>query len=350
MIFSDLFTAFLTLVLVVLFYTGKAQIWHIYVIMAGRAAGGAFQFPALRAAIPMIVEDKHLVRANGLFMTLRGSVDIVAPMAGAFLMASLDIQWVLAIDIITAAIAIGTLLPLVIPHPVSPIPLVKRNYMEDIKQSYRYIISWRGLTYLVVLAALINFLSAPVNALLPLFVTRHLGGDVIKLGWLETAMGIGIIAGGLILGAWGGFKRRAVSSFTSFLVWSAAIVVFGLTTQKLFYLALALMVTGGLTNAMGNAPFGAIFQSVIARDMQGRFHSLYGSLIGAMAPIGLAIAGPVSNAIGLRAIWIISGATIFLLFTLALFSREIMSIEDRKQEKPNAEIAAPEMATPEAEN
>jgi MFS family permease len=90
---------------------------------------------------------------------------------------------------------------------------------------------------------------------------------------------------------------------------------------------------------MGNAPFGAIFQSVIAKDMQGRFHSLYGSLIGAMAPVGLAIAGPLSDAIGLRAIWYISGAAIFCLFAAALFSRDLMNIENRKviQEKPVAE-------------
>ena len=43
MIYADLYTALLTLVLVALFYTGTIQIWHIYAIMIGRAIGETFQ-------------------------------------------------------------------------------------------------------------------------------------------------------------------------------------------------------------------------------------------------------------------------------------------------------------------
>src|SRR4030042_3672447 len=42
LIYSDLVTALLTLVLVVLFYTGAIQTWHIYVIMFCRSTGGSF--------------------------------------------------------------------------------------------------------------------------------------------------------------------------------------------------------------------------------------------------------------------------------------------------------------------
>ncbi len=68
-IYSDLVTTLLTLVLVVLFYTGTIQVWHIYTIIAGRAAGGALQMPALQASIPMIVPQKQLVRVDGFNMT-----------------------------------------------------------------------------------------------------------------------------------------------------------------------------------------------------------------------------------------------------------------------------------------
>jgi DHA3 family macrolide efflux protein-like MFS transporter len=336
MIYSDLITALLTLVLVFLFYTETVQLWHIYVIMAGRAAGGAFQMPALRASLPMIVPEKYLVRANGFFITLRGSVNIVAPPAGAFLIDALHMQWVLSVDIITAIIAISCLLPLVIPQPASAEPPIKPGYFSDIKESFRYIAAWRGLLFLVILAAMLNFLAAPVNALLPLFVINYLGADVLRFGWLQTAFGVGIIAGGLIIGAWGGFKRRIITSFTSILLWSISIFAFGFTTENLFFLALTLILISGLTIAMMNAPVGAIFQLVVAKDMQGRFHSLYGSLIGAMAPVGLAIAGPLSDAIGLRTIWYVSGAVIFFLFTAGFFSRDLMTLEDEKIDEKSA--------------
>jgi DHA3 family macrolide efflux protein-like MFS transporter len=235
---------------------------------------------------------------------------------------------------------VGCLLPLAIPQLSRSIASVKPNYFADMKQGYHYLVSWKGMSYLVILAMLINFLVAPVNALLPLFVKNFFGGDVLKLGWLQTTFGVGVIAGGLIMGAWGGFRRRTVTSFSSFLIWSIIMILFGFTTESLFPLALVLILLSGLTNTMGNAPFGAIFQSVVAKDMQGRFHSLYGSLIGMMAPVGLAIAGPLSDAIGLRAIWYFSGAAIFLLFATAFFSRDLMNIESQKAaDKPVAETS-----------
>jgi DHA3 family macrolide efflux protein-like MFS transporter len=96
MIFSDLAITLMTVGLVILFLTHTIQIWHIYVAMAGRAIGQAFQFPAMMAAIPNIVPKKHLSRATGLNQTLQGAVGIAAPPLGAFLMELLPMQKVLA--------------------------------------------------------------------------------------------------------------------------------------------------------------------------------------------------------------------------------------------------------------
>jgi DHA3 family macrolide efflux protein-like MFS transporter len=65
MIFSDLAITLMTVALVVLFLTGKAEIWHIYVAMVGRAVGQAFQYPAMQEAVANIVPEKHLSRAGG---------------------------------------------------------------------------------------------------------------------------------------------------------------------------------------------------------------------------------------------------------------------------------------------
>jgi len=52
LIYSDLVTALLTLLLVVIFDTETIQIWHIYVIMAGRAISGSFQAPGAERCHP----------------------------------------------------------------------------------------------------------------------------------------------------------------------------------------------------------------------------------------------------------------------------------------------------------
>lgn len=341
MIYGDLATMLLTLVLVVLFYTETIQIWHIYVVMTGRSISGVFQGPALQSSIPMIVPEKHLVRANGLNMTLNGTINIVGPPSGAFLMEALPMQWVLSVDIITAVIAVGCLLPLAIPQPPRTTLAVKFNVIGDMVQGFRYIASWKGLLFMIILCSMMNFFVAPVNALRPLFVTNYLGGDVLKLGWLGTAFGVGVIAGGLILGAWGGFKRRIFTCLIGLMIWGICITAFGFTTESLFFMGLALMLIAGFGLTMNNASVGAILQATVPRDMQGRVFTLVVSVAGAMMPLGLVIAGPLADAIGVRTIWYISGISILALAIAGFFSRDLMNIENQKGEEKPAEETPP---------
>jgi DHA3 family macrolide efflux protein-like MFS transporter len=342
MIFSDLITMALTLVLVVLFSTGAIQTWHIYAVIAGRSFSGCLQAPALSASIPLIVPEKQLVRANGLNSTLHGLISIAGPIAGAFLMASLSMPWVLSVDIATAVIAVGCLLPLAIPRPPLTTLTKKLNIIGDMVQGFRYIVSWRGLFFLLILASMINFFEAPVNALLPLFVTDYLGG-VAKLGYLQAAFGTGIIAGGLLLGVWSGFKRRILTGLTGLIIWSIAIIAFGFTTENLFFMGLAVVFMAGVSITVTNSPIGALIQATVARDIQGRVFTLMGSLSGAMVPLGLVVAGPVAEAIGIRSIYYIAGAAILVLALSGFLSRDVMNIENQKTAEKPAELSTKSM-------
>jgi len=335
MIFADLAVMALTMLLVLLFYTNTIQIWHIYVVMAGRGIGGAFQYPAMAASVPMIVPEKHLARANGLNMTLQGLINIVGPPAGAFLMEAFPMQGVLSVDIITAVIAVVCLLLLGIPQPPRTTLVSRPDYFGELAQGFRYIWSWRGLTILLFLAAMINFFFNPLFSLLPIFVTDYLGADVLKFGWLGTAFGAGMITGGILLGIWGGFKRRILTSFTGITIASISMLGFGFTTESLYIMGVALIFLTGAGIAIANAPIGAVIQAVVARDIQGRVWSVMGSITGMMTPLGLLIAGPVADAVGIRFIFFFSGGAILLLLLVAFFSRDLMNIENQKAaEKP----------------
>jgi DHA3 family macrolide efflux protein-like MFS transporter len=193
---------------------------------------------------------------------------------------------------------------------------------------------------LVVLFAILNFFAAPVNALFPLFVTNYFSADVLKYGWLVTSNSIGLVAGGLIMGVWGGFKQRIVTTLVFIMFQGLAAFTFGFTTESLFFLALAMVFISGVSGAILRASLVAILQSVAAKDMQGRVFALQYSLGGLMNPLALAITGPVADAIGLRTIWWVTGAVLFTLPGLAFFSHDLMTIENKKaEEKTEADIS-----------
>jgi DHA3 family macrolide efflux protein-like MFS transporter len=330
LIISDLFIALVTAGLVILFLTETIQVWHIYVAMVSRAVGGTFHFPALSASIPLIVPDKYLARAAGLNQMLGGVVNIVAPPFGALLLEILPMYGVLAVDIGTAIIAVGCISVITIPNPVRTTLTAKTSAISDMVQGFRYIWSWRGLAILMGLSALLNFFVTPAFVLMPVFVTEHLESDVLKLGWLDSAFGVGTIAGGLVLGVWGGFKRRMYTSIMGILIAGASMVGLGFTTVGFFLLGVTCSFLIGVGLAMGNGPIMALLQSVIAKDMQGRIFSIIGSISAAMSPLGLAVAGPLADVIGVRFLFYIAGAATIIIMIACVFIPDIMNLEKQK--------------------
>ena len=346
MIVADSSIAAATGVLVFLFATGIVQVWHIYIILFIRSLGGAFHHPAMTSSTSLMVPHKHLTRISGLNQLLQGFINIVAPPLGALLISLMATQYVLAIDIGTAALAVLPLLFVAVPQP--PRQIVQENgmphktsYWHDLKDGFRYVVKWPGLFYLILLAMLLNFLLSPIGSLLPLLVMREFKGGAQELAWVESIFGIGIIVGGLVLSAWGGFKRRILTSFMGIVGLGIGAILTGLIPSNLFWLLLVAYFIFGSMQVLANGPLNAIFQSTIKPDYQGRVFSLMGAGATAMMPLSLLIAGPVADLLGMRA-WYIFGGVVCILVTIAsLPNKAIMNIEQNKQPTPvQAEVGA----------
>src|SRR4051794_23324228 len=106
-------------VLMILFWTGAIQVWHIYTITFIRSLAGTFQFAAVQASTTLMVPPEQLTRVGGMNQTVQGINMLAAPPLGALLLELLSLQWMMAIDVVTAIIAIG-LVFFFIPIPQPP--------------------------------------------------------------------------------------------------------------------------------------------------------------------------------------------------------------------------------------
>jgi DHA3 family macrolide efflux protein-like MFS transporter len=343
MIVADTSIAVATGVLIVLFSTGLVQVWHVYVILLVRSLGGAFHYPAMAASTSLMVPRSQLARVAGLNQTLQGLLSVFSPPLGALLIGLLPMHGVLAIDIGTALLAVLPLLFLSIPNPPRQTAVAdgtarKTSYWHDLREGFTYVVKWPGLLGLILLAMMLNFLLVPSSSLTPLVVTKVYGKGVVELGWTETLFGVGVILGGLVLSAWGGFKRKIVTSLAGVLGIGAGVMLVGLAPDNLFYLILVANFIIGVTQVFANGPLTAIFQSAIEPDMQGRVLSLIGAGAAAMMPLSLLVAGPLSDRLGVR-FWYLLGGGLCILVTLIAFTiPAIMNIENnRLPPKPSPE-------------
>jgi len=265
---------------------------------------------------------------------LQGAINIVAPPTGALLLEVLPMQGVLSIDIATALLAILPLAFIAIPQPVrtdeSGQEEAQGSFMADVREGLRYVASWPGLLAILVMATVINFLLTPTSALMPLLITKHFGLGALEFGLMDSAWGFGVIIGGLILGAWGGFKRKVATSMMGIIGIGLGVTIVGLTPANLYSLAVAGMAFAGIMNPITNGPLFALIQSTVKPDMQGRVMSLVMSAATAMSPLSLMVAGPLSDAIGIRT-WFWFGGILCLVMGLgAFFVPAIMNVENNR--------------------
>jgi DHA3 family macrolide efflux protein-like MFS transporter len=330
MFLSDTTVMLCTLVLTYLFSVGAAETWHVYLILFIRSAGGAFQFPAMQASTSLMVPQEHLTRVSGLNQMLQGLNQIVAPPIGALLVMAIPIHQVLLIDAFTALFAIVPLLFLNIPQPK---PTEKQgqpqnSFFEDLREGVRYVVAWRGLAIILCMSVLLNFLLTPTSALTPILVTKHFGGAAREMGFWDAAWGIGVVAGGLLMSVWGGFKRKIVTSLVGVIGLGVLIVGIGLLPPTMFSVAIALTLFLGAVNPIVNGPIFALLQTVVAPNMQGRVMSLMLSVSIIAAPLSLLVSGPIADRWGVQIWYLVGGVACLIVGALGFFIRPVMNIEE----------------------
>jgi DHA3 family macrolide efflux protein-like MFS transporter len=306
MIVADGTIALASLWLAYLFWMEAAQVWHVYVIMLVRAAGGRFHWAAMLASTS---------RVAGLNQTLNGALSIVGPPLGALLMEALLLHGVMLVDVGTAMLAILPLLFAHVPQPkrddIGAKGAAKPSIWTDMREGLRYIRGWPGLMALIGTSMVLKI------ALTPSFYSL-----------MEAVAGVGIVVGGLVLSAWGGFRRKIHTTMMGIVGLGLAIVVLGLTPGGLFWIALASAFVVGLMIPLTDGPIMAILQGTVAPEMQGRVFTLMGSLVRITAPFSLAVAGPLSDWLSLQVWYIMAGMLCGVTGMVILFVPAIVNIEE----------------------
>lgn len=332
MIFADLGIAFLSLILVLVFWLGDVQVWHIYVVMFMRAVGSSFHWPSMQASTSLLVPKGSLARISGWNQTLQGAMGILAPMAAALLLDFLPMQGILAIDILTALMAILPLLFVTIPQPVPladrPILSGVRDLWRDVKEGFQYLSHWKGMLYLIAAATILNFLLNPGYTFTPLLVTDYFKLGAFELSLIEAVFSIGMITGGLVLGAWGGFRKKIVTILAGILGIAGSTAMIAAAGADQFYAALVGMSLSGFMMPIVNGPIYAVLQSHVEPDIQGRVFTLVSSLSTAMLPLSMLVAAPVAEWIGIRGWLALAAAGCFVIGAGGFLIPELINLED----------------------
>ena len=134
-----------------------------------------------------------------------------------------------------------------------------------------------------------------------------------------------MLLGGVVLGLWGGFKKKTHTLALSITLMGGALLVSGLLPRHAFPLFAALCVVMGFSGPLYGV-YNVLIQQHIPAELLGRVFSLMMSLMSVAMPLGLMLSGIFANQVGVHTWFALSGGLILLLALPTLLLPAIKSI------------------------
>jgi len=144
----------------------------------------------------------------------------------------------------------------------------------------------------------------------------------------------------------GGFKRKMATILMGWLGMGALSLAIGVLPAGGFMIAVFMMGLFGLMNAITNGPLGALMQAKVPPEMQGRVFAVMNSLSTGTMPLGMLMAGPLAEALGTSAWFVIAGVTLLVTGMIAYVMKEVYTLDDQL---PGGALEPAESAAPAAD-
>lgn len=290
MLIADSVAGLGSLSLAMLFFSDSLVYWQILPIVAVSSAASAFQEPAYRAAIPTIVPKAHLGRANGLSDLGPAVGTLLAPAIAGGLLLAVGLGAVLAVDFVTFAVAAVTLAIVRFPDVREP-ETVRRSMWNEFREGIDYLRERRGLLGILFMAAGLNFVLTFANVLwIPVYLAFM---NEAALGVVMACIGGAMVVGSLIMGAWGGPKRRVRGMLALMAVGGTGLIIAGLRPQPVIAVGGSLLLM--LVVPIVNGTSQTLWQTKVAPALQGRVFSARRMIASSVTPIAFVAAGPVAD-------------------------------------------------------
>ncbi len=291
MLLADTGNAIITLAAYFLLLSGQLEIWNIYVIALVGSVFSAFQDPAFSASVVMIVPKKDLTRANGLSQMSGALGNLVPPLIAGLLFGLIGLEGIFLIDFVTYFAALGTLLISRIPQPERIEPQEKVSQWHEAMAGWRFLRLNGGLLGLVFYFALVNFMINFAAVLTSPMILATFSPAI--LGYVQTAGGVGMLIGSVLLSVWGGSKKKILSIMIFITISSLGLAVAGLRPNA-FLIATGYFVMLFVI-PLANGSSQAIFQVKVPLDLQGRVFAMRSMISRSMMPIAFLTAGPLAD-------------------------------------------------------
>ncbi|HEX7093832.1 MAG TPA: MFS transporter, partial [Nitrospiraceae bacterium] len=299
----------------------------LYILVLFDAVAMATFSPALTSSVPLIVPRAQFTAANALIQSTTSLGIIFGPAVSGMGIALFGSQEVLCLNgatYLVSALCLG-LVRLGTTQPSAGPTKIGGSLWHDLREGLAFVVSkQRIILLLIVTAACYGFGASALTTLFPVFANKLLGLGPVEVGYLWSALGVGLLVMSIVL-LW--FTGRTLADRVNIIVWTSAVSGLAIGalvwTTDLYLVGLIMMMIGGGMGAFTPIAWG-IVQELTPRMMVGRVLGLYGTGAMTAAISGITMFGQITERFGESAGIAGIGATFLLTASLGVWlSRSI---------------------------
>jgi MFS family permease len=260
------------LLLGLLTFSGKIQLWHIYLLTGVQAIAMAFDLPARQALVPNLVPRDILPSAFSLQSIAFNTGSILGPAMSGLVIGYLGQAATYLINAVSfLAVIVAVLLLKDVHQQQSQIKKGFRAALADIRDGVRFIRHQPLILSTMILDFIATFFSS-ANTLLPYFSQNYLHVEAVAYGWLAAAQSIGAVTVGLVASQYNRIRRQGPLLVAAVVVFGLATILFGAArTYGLVFIALMLI---GAADSVSTIIRNTVRQLITPDSLRGRMTSI----------------------------------------------------------------------------
>jgi predicted MFS family arabinose efflux permease len=260
-------------------------VWPLFVCTAAGAGFQGVDWPARRAALPMLVDDVDVTAAIALQTSIQQLALVAGPALAGVLIATIGLGAVYGIDVATYAVALlaALLLPALVPSGGGT-PMGLRSMTEGFRHLRRQRLL--SATYWIDLNAMIFGMP---RAVFPALGVGLFGGGAGTVGLLYAAPGAGALAGSLFTGWCSRVRHQGRAIAACVVVWGVTIALFGII--PVLWIGLSLLALAGAADVVSAVFRQAVQQRTVPEHLQGRLSGTFFAVVAGGPRLGDAETG-----------------------------------------------------------
>ena len=297
--------------------SGGLEIWHIIILSLAMGCINAFDMPARHSFVIEMVENKDdLGNAIALNSMMFNGAKLIGPSVAGLVLATAGNGICFLINAISYLFVITSLLAMRL--PVIERSKTEKNILNEIKEGIKYTFGFAPIKHIILLLALVSFMSTSFQVLMPVYAKEILHGGSHTYGFLMGATGSGALLGAIYLAS-----RESVLKLGRIIPISTGLISAGMIALMFnasFLISLLITAVAGLGMMLHTASSNTIIQTITDDDKRGRVMSFYTMALMGTAPFGSLLAGWMAKLIGTP--WtLFVGGVVCLIGTFSFYRR-----------------------------